>query len=89
MPHVFVFLILNKPNLKRIRVIAIRKQDPPGNATFEKHLENLLLYALRSIAADEGVPRREHDAASLLVDAAAIRKLPLLCRQIRYSDLKP
>jgi hypothetical protein len=51
---------------------------PPRNATFEKHLENLLLHALRSIAADQWVPRPERVAASLLVEAATIRKLPQL-----------
>ncbi len=50
----------------------------PRHVTFEKHLENLLLHALRSIAADEWVPRPERVAASLLVEAAAIRKLPHL-----------
>jgi hypothetical protein len=53
-------------------------EPPPRNATFEKHLENLLLHALRSISADEWIPRRERAAASLLVEAAAIRKLPHL-----------
>ncbi|MBV9239484.1 MAG: hypothetical protein JOZ94_26910 [Xanthobacteraceae bacterium] len=53
-------------------------ETPPRNITFEKHLENLLLHALRSIAADEWVPRPERAAASLLVEAAAMRKLPHL-----------
>src|SRR6516162_6117799 len=42
------------------------QEVPPRNATFEKHLANLLLHALRGIAADERVPRRERVAASLL-----------------------
>jgi hypothetical protein len=53
-------------------------ETPPRNATFEKHLENLLLHALRSIAADEWVPRPERVAASLLVEAATIKRLPHL-----------
>ena len=51
-------------------------ETPPRNVTFEKHLENLLLHALRSIAVDEWVPRPERVAANLLVEAAEIRKLP-------------
>jgi hypothetical protein len=53
-------------------------ETPPRIATFEKHLENLLLHALRSITADEWVPRPERVAANLLIEAAAIRKLPHL-----------
>ena len=53
-------------------------ETPPRNATFEKHLENLLLHALRSIATGEWVPRPERTAASLLVEAATLRKLPHL-----------
>jgi hypothetical protein len=55
-----------------------REETPPRNATFERHLENLLLHALRSITADDTVPRPERVAANLLVEAAAIRKLPRL-----------
>jgi hypothetical protein len=56
---------------------------PPRNATFEKHLENLLLHALRSIAADERVPRRERVATSLLVEATLIGKLSQLVEHTR------
>jgi hypothetical protein len=59
---------------------------PPRNATFEKHLENLLLHALRSIAADERVPRRERVAASLLVEATANRNLPQL---VEHTPVAP
>jgi hypothetical protein len=58
--------------------IDLGQEVPPRNATFEKHLANLLLHALRSIAADERVPHRERVAANLLVEAAAIQKLPQL-----------
>jgi hypothetical protein len=46
---------------------------PPRNATFEKHLENLLLHALRAITNDGYVARADRVSASLLLEAAAIR----------------
>jgi hypothetical protein len=46
---------------------------PARNATFEKHLENLLLHALRGVANDGYVPRADRVTASLLLEAAAIR----------------
>jgi len=62
------------------------QEVPPRHATFEKHLDNLLLHALRGIAADESVPRRERVAASLLVEAATIRKLPQL---VAHTPIAP
>ena len=41
--------------------------------TFEKHLDNLLVYVLRTIAADGNVARYDRDIASLLVETAGDR----------------
>jgi hypothetical protein len=46
---------------------------PARNATFEKHLENLLLHALRAITNDGYVARADRVTASLLLEAAALR----------------
>ena len=43
------------------------------HATFEKHLDNLLVHALRTIAADGTVARYDRDIANLLVETAADR----------------
>ena len=40
---------------------------------FEKHLDNLLVHALRTIAADGTVARYDRDIANLLVETAADR----------------
>jgi hypothetical protein len=51
------------------------------HATFEKHLENLLLHALRRIAADPYVARPERVAADLLLEAARLRsRFPVAAR---------
>ncbi|MGB8486234.1 MAG: hypothetical protein WCD67_08200 [Xanthobacteraceae bacterium] len=45
---------------------------------FEKHLDNLLVHALRTIAADGTVARYDRDIANLLVETAADRtKAPM------------
>jgi hypothetical protein len=45
---------------------------------FEKHLDNLLVHALRTIAADCTVARYDRDIANLLVETAADRtKAPM------------
>jgi hypothetical protein len=41
--------------------------------TFEKHLDNLLVHVLRTIAADGTVARYDRDIASLLVETAGDR----------------
>jgi hypothetical protein len=41
--------------------------------TFEKHLDNLLVHVLSTIAADGTVARYDRDIASLLVETAADR----------------
>jgi hypothetical protein len=41
--------------------------------TFEKHLDNLLVYVLRTIAADGNIARYDRDIASLLVETAGDR----------------
>jgi hypothetical protein len=46
---------------------------PVRYATFEKHLENLLLHTLKSVAGDMQVARPERVAANLLVEAAWFR----------------
>src|SRR5262245_43274790 len=46
---------------------------PARNATFEKHLENLLLYALRSIVADRSVARDDRMLANQLLGAVMMR----------------
>jgi hypothetical protein len=43
------------------------------HTTFEKHLDNLLVHALRTIAADGTVARYDRDIANLLVETAADR----------------
>jgi hypothetical protein len=43
------------------------------HVTFEKHLDNLLVHALRTIAADGTVARYDRDIANLLVETAADR----------------
>jgi hypothetical protein len=43
------------------------------HSTFEKHLDNLLVHSLRTIAADGTVARYDRDIANLLVEAAADR----------------
>jgi len=50
-----------------------RAELPVRYATFEKHLENLLVHALRSVAGDIQVARPERVAANLLVEAAWFR----------------
>jgi hypothetical protein len=42
--------------------------------TFEKHLDNLLVHILRTIAADGTVASHDRDIANLLVETAADRK---------------
>ena len=42
--------------------------------TFEKHLDNLLVHVLRTIAADGTVASYDRDIANLLVETAAARK---------------
>jgi hypothetical protein len=74
-----------------IACLALPAIDPgrevtPRHATFEKHLANLLLHGLRAIAAEESVSRRERVAASLLVEAATIRKLPQL---VAHTPIAP
>jgi hypothetical protein len=46
---------------------------PPRNETFEKHLENLVLYALRSIVADTYVARDDRALANELLEAVMMR----------------
>jgi hypothetical protein len=41
--------------------------------TFEKHLDNLLVHVLRTIAADGTVASYDRDIANLLVETAADR----------------
>jgi hypothetical protein len=41
--------------------------------TFEKHLDNLLVHVLRTIAADGAVARYDRDIANLLIETAADR----------------
>ena len=54
------------------------------HATFEKHLDNLLVHALRTIAADGTVARYDRDIANLLVETAADRtRAPMRERQER------
>jgi hypothetical protein len=53
-----------------------RQDVPPRNATFEKHLENLMLHALRGIAADERIMRGDRAAADLILEAASLRQSP-------------
>jgi hypothetical protein len=49
------------------------------HATFEKHLDNLLVHALRTIATDGTVARYDRDIANLLVETAADRtRAPML-----------
>ena len=43
------------------------------HATFEKHLDNLLVHALRTIATDGTVARYDRDIANLLVETATDR----------------
>ena len=50
-----------------------RADLPVRYATFEKHLENLLVHTLWSIAGDVQVARPERVAANLLVEAAWFR----------------
>jgi hypothetical protein len=50
-----------------------RADLPVRYATFEKHLGNLLVHTLRSIAGDAQVARPERVAANLLVEAAWFR----------------
>jgi hypothetical protein len=50
-----------------------RADLPVRYATFEKHLGNLLVHSLRSIAGDAQVARPERVAANLLVEAAWFR----------------
>jgi hypothetical protein len=42
--------------------------------TFEKHLDNLLVHVLRTIASDSTVASYDRDIANLLVETAADRK---------------
>jgi hypothetical protein len=46
---------------------------PVRYATFERHLENLLVHTLKSVAGDGRVARPERVAANLLVEAAWFR----------------
>jgi hypothetical protein len=56
------------------------------HATFEKHLENLLVHALRSIAADQHVARPERVAADLLVEATRLRSSFQVAGRLRMRD---
>ena len=53
-----------------------RSEPPARNTTFEKHLENLLLHAWRSIADDERIRHEDRAAAALLLDTAMRRREP-------------
>jgi hypothetical protein len=46
---------------------------PARNETFEKHLENLVLYALRGIVADTYIARADRALASQLLEAVMMR----------------
>jgi hypothetical protein len=50
-----------------------RLAPPARNATFERHLENLVLHALRSMTSDLRIPEPDRIAAKLLVEAASMR----------------
>ena len=55
--------------------------------TFEKHLDNLLVYVLRTIAADGNVPRYDRDIASLLVETAEDRPRVARSDNDRVADM--
>jgi hypothetical protein len=59
------------------------------HATFEKHLENLLIHTLRSIAADPYVARPERVAADLLVEAARLRSSFPVAARSRVRETAP
>ena len=58
-----------------ISLPAVDHLSPPSvrHIIFEKHLDNLLVHALRTIAADGTVARYDRDIANLLVETAADR----------------
>jgi hypothetical protein len=50
------------------------------HVTFERHLDNLLVHVLRTIAADGTVASYDRDIANLLVETAADRTRPPIVR---------
>jgi hypothetical protein len=78
-----------------IACLSLPAPDPRGElpvryATFEKHLENLLVHTLRSVACDAQVVRPERVAANLLVEAAWFRNnFELAARSPRMSPTRP
>lgn len=53
-----------------------QSEPPARNTTFEKHLENLLIYVWQSIADDETIRREDRAAAALLLDTALRKRGP-------------
>jgi hypothetical protein len=60
-----------------------RIELPVRHATFERHLENLLVHTLKSVAGDARVTRHERLAAELLVEAAWFRNTYELAARTR------
>jgi hypothetical protein len=65
---------MSLPAVDHLSAISVR------HITFEKHLDNLLVHALRTIAADSTVASYDRDIADLLVETAADRTRPPIVR---------
>jgi hypothetical protein len=63
-----------------------QSEPPARNTTFEKHLENLLIYVWQSITDDESIRRDDRATAALLFDTAVRRRDPRELAPIAESE---
>jgi hypothetical protein len=76
--------VLQKSAVRQALIACIAIDHPSATSvrhvTFERHLDNLLVHVLRTIAADGTVASYDRDIANLLVETAADRTRPPIVR---------
>ena len=71
-----------------LAVVDHRSAISVRHMTFEKHLDNLLVHVLRTIASDSTVASYDRDIANLLVETAADRKRTPIVRDKNDQSAK-